>query len=97
MEAARIIAHQHHEKWNGDGYPQGLKGEDIHIFGRIVAIVDVFDALICKRSYKDAWPPTKVLQSIEKESGQHFDPELVELVKEHFNELLHIHTSYPDV
>ena len=97
MEAARIIAHQHHEKWNGDGYPQGLKGENIHIFGRIVAIVDVFDALICKRSYKDAWPPTKVLRSIENESGQHFDPDLVELVQEHFNELLHIHTSYPDI
>ena len=97
MEAARIIAHQHHEKWNGTGYPQGLKGEEIHIFGRIIAIVDVFDALVCNRCYKDAWPADKVRDLILSERGAHFDPALVDLVVEHFNTLLQIHQAHPDM
>jgi response regulator RpfG family c-di-GMP phosphodiesterase len=56
LKAAAVIAHQHHEKYDGSGYPQGLKGEDIHPYARIVAVADVFDALTHKRCYKEAWP-----------------------------------------
>ena len=77
LQAAKIIAQQHHEKWNGTGYPLGLSGESIHLFARIVAIADVFDALSSKRPYKDPWPVEKAVDLIKKESGQHFDPEIV--------------------
>lgn len=96
MEASRIIAHQHHEKWNGQGYPRGLKGEEIHIFGRIIAIADVFDALLSNRCYKASWPPDDVRDLIETEKGRHFDPVLAKLALDHFDALLDIHTSYPD-
>jgi putative two-component system response regulator len=96
MEAARIIAHQHHERWNGRGYPRGLKGEEIHIFGRIIGLVDVFDALICQRCYKAPWPPEKVRALIESEIGEHFDPAIARLALTHFNTLLQIHAAHPD-
>ena len=96
MEAARIIAHQHHEKWNGRGYPRGLKGEQIHIFGRIIGLVDVFDALICRRCYKEPWPPEKVRALIESERGEHFDPAIADLAVTHFDELVQIHARHPD-
>ena len=90
MKAADIIAYQHHEKWDGNGYPQGLKGENIHIFGRIVALADVFDALSQPRSYKKAWPMEQVLQYFAEQSGKHFDPKLVELLIDHQDEFIHI-------
>ncbi|RHW75666.1 response regulator [Colwellia sp. RSH04] len=77
---ASIIAHQHHEKWDGSGYPRGLKGEEIHIFGRIVAIADVFDALTHKRQYKNAWSVDDAVAYIQSNSGSHFDPSLVKLL-----------------
>ncbi len=77
MIASKIVACQHHEKWNGEGYPKGLKGEDIHIYARIAAIADVFDALISKRPYKEAWEVDKTVEYISSESGSHFDPEVV--------------------
>ncbi len=77
MRASRIVAFGHHEKWNGNGYPQGLKGEEIHIYARIVAIADVFDALISSRPYKDAWEVDTAVKYIESEAGEHFDPEVV--------------------
>jgi putative two-component system response regulator len=77
MMASKIVAYQHHEKWNGKGYPQGLKGEDIHIYGRIVAIADVFDALVSDRPYKKGWEVDKAVDYIKSESGKHFDPEVV--------------------
>ena len=79
IQAADIIASQHHEKYNGTGYPQGLKGEEIHIYGRIVALADVFDALTHKRVYKDSWPFDKAVQYIIDHKGTQFDPYLVEL------------------
>ncbi|MBN2715030.1 MAG: DUF3369 domain-containing protein [Deltaproteobacteria bacterium] len=97
MEAARIIAHQHHEKWNGEGYPQGLSKDNIHIFGRIVGIVDVLDALLCKRVYKDAWPPEEVLLLVKREKGQHFDPVLADQVIAHFDDFCGIHLAHPDM
>lgn len=90
MKTADIIAYQHHEKWNGTGYPQGLKGENIHIFGRIVALADVFDALTQPRSYKEAWPMEQVLQHFTEQSGEHFDPRLVEILIAHQDEFIHI-------
>lgn len=78
IEASRIIAYQHHEKWNGKGYPQGLKGTEIHIYARITAIADVFDALISKRPYKDPIKVSDAIDIIKEESGKHFDPEVVE-------------------
>lgn len=77
MTSAAVIAHQHHERWNGKGYPQGLKGKDIHIFARIVALSDVVDALTTKRPYNDIWELDKVINYLKDESGKHFDPEVV--------------------
>jgi len=78
IEASRIIAYQHHEKWNGKGYPQGLKGSEIHIYARITAIADVFDALISKRPYKEPMKVSDAINIIKEESGEHFDPDVVE-------------------
>jgi len=79
LRMARSIALTHHEKWDGSGYPNGLKGEEIPMEGRIVAIADVFDALTSVRPYKPAWPLEEALEFLRRESGRHFDPALVEL------------------
>ncbi|MCW8838996.1 MAG: response regulator [Thiovulaceae bacterium] len=86
IKTADIIAHQHHEKWNGNGYPQGLKGDEIHIFGRIVALADVLDALTHKRVYKDSWTFEKATQYIIEHKGTQFDPYLVELFEANLDE-----------
>ena len=80
LKTAAIIAYEHHEKYDGTGYPQGLKGEEISIFARIVSIVDVLDALLSNRVYKDKWSVEDVVSLLEKERGKHFDPELVDVV-----------------
>jgi putative two-component system response regulator len=90
MKAADIIAYEHHEKWNGKGYPRGLKGEDIHIYGRIVALADVFDALTHKRVYKDAWSVEDAVSYIIDHSGIQFDPEIVKLFEAHIDEFISI-------
>ncbi|MBB1488791.1 DUF3369 domain-containing protein [Oceanospirillum sediminis] len=97
LHAAAIIAEQHHERFDGSGYPKGLSGSDIHLYARIVAIADVFDALIHKRCYKEPWPMEKVLQLLEDEKGKHFDPELVELFLANLDEMLEISKRYPDL
>jgi len=79
LQAAAIIAHEHHEKWDGSGYPKALAGDDIHIYGRITALADVFDALSCERVYKQPWPLDKILDFIRSERGKQFDPTLVDL------------------
>ncbi len=79
LQMARSIALTHHEKWDGSGYPNGLKGEEIPLTGRIVAIADVFDALTSVRPYKPAWSVEETLELLRRESGKHFDPQLVEL------------------
>lgn len=78
MQLAKEIATYHHEKWDGSGYPHGLKGKDIPVSARIIAIADVFDALTSKRPYKEAWSEQKALQLIKDEAGSHFDPDLVD-------------------
>ncbi len=83
LKAAEIIAYQHHEHWDGSGYPQGLKGEDIHIYGRIVALADVFDALTNIRVYKEYWSFEEARDYIVSQSGKQFDPLLVKIFQEH--------------
>ena len=90
IRAAATIALEHHEKWNGTGYPHGKSGRDIHIFGRITAIADVFDALANERPYKSAWQMDAILEHLKAESGRHFDPDLVDIVVEHADELVAI-------
>ncbi len=78
LKVARVIALNHHEKWDGSGYPAGLSGEAIPLEARIVAIADVFDALTSVRPYKDAWPIAEAVDYIKEQSGRHFDPALVD-------------------
>ncbi len=94
LKAAAIIAYQHHEKWDGTGYPKGLWEEETHIYGRIVGLADVFDALCSERTYKDAWPLEKVLSYLKKEKGKHFDPRLVDILFENADEFAAIGTQY---
>jgi CHASE2 domain-containing sensor protein len=77
IQMAEAIARTHHERWDGTGYPSGLKGEEIPLEGRICAICDVYDALGSKRPYKEAWPVGRILEEIAQGSGSHFDPALV--------------------
>ena len=87
MSSARTIALQHHERWDGTGYPCGLKGEEISLLARICALADVYDALSLGRVYKKAWSKDKVLQFIHQERGGMFDPKIVDLFFEHLKEL----------
>ncbi|EAT12865.1 DUF3369 domain-containing protein [Bermanella marisrubri] len=96
VNMGRIIAGQHHEKWDGTGYPNGLAGTDIHIAGRITALADVFDALGCKRCYKEPWPLEDILEEINKQKGKQFDPELVDILHNHLSEFLAIRDAYPE-
>lgn len=78
LQMARQVALTHHERWNGKGYPGGLRGEEIPLEGRLVAIADVFDALTSARPYKAAWPLDKTLDLLRRESGEHFEPRIVD-------------------
>ena len=77
LQMAATVAHYHHEKWDGSGYPEGLKGEAIPEMARIVAIADVFDALTTKRPYKEVWPIDRVMETLQASVGSHFDPRLI--------------------
>lgn len=96
LQLGSIIAGQHHEKWDGTGYPRGLQGEEIHIAGRITALADVFDALGSKRCYKDAWPIGKIIAIIKDERGKQFEPKLVDLFEENIEALVAIREKFPD-
>jgi putative two-component system response regulator len=93
--AARIAA-CHHEKWNGLGYPAGLKGEEIPVEARITGLVDVYDALSHKRHYKDAWPEEKVVQILQEGRGTHFDPKILDLFLENLDTMRAILAANPD-
>ncbi len=96
LKAAALVAHQHQEKWDGTGYPNGLAGEEIHIFGRITCLVDVFDALTHERRYKKAWEMDEALALINEQRGKHFDPRLVDIFLENIGEFVAINEKLPD-
>jgi PAS domain S-box-containing protein len=96
LKAAAIVAREHHEKWDGSGYPRKLKGEKIHIYGRITAIADVFDALGSDRCYKKAWEDEKIFKLLKEEKGKHFDPTLVDLFMKNVDEFKKIRDKYKD-
>lgn len=96
LRTASIVAEQHHEKWDGTGYPAGRKGEEIHIFGRITAVADVFDALSAERVYKAAWPLEKIENLFREERGRHFDPAIVDVFFAELPKLLEIRRKLTD-
>ena len=79
LQIAATIAWEHHEKWDGSGYPRGLTGNDIHLYGRITAVADVFDALGSQRCYKKPWNDEDIWAYFKEQKGKHFDPELIDL------------------
>lgn len=97
LKAASIVAYYHHEKYDGSGYPRGLKGEDIHIYGRITAIADVFDALGSDRVYKKAWEDERIFELFKEEKGKHFDPKLIDIFFENLDEIYKIRNMFKDI
>jgi response regulator RpfG family c-di-GMP phosphodiesterase len=96
VQAGAIIARDHHEKWDGSGYPDGKQGEQIHIYARIAALADVYDALRHRRCYKDAWTLEQVLAEIDSQAGKQFEPKLVTVFKTIVPKLEAILQKYPD-
>ncbi len=97
LQTAATIARQHHEKYDGSGYPLGLKGEEIDISARIVALADVFDALGSDRVYKKSWELDRIYNLLREERGKHFDPQLIDIFFENEEEFLEIRAKYRDV
>ncbi len=96
LTIAQEIAYTHHEKWDGSGYPEGLKGNDIPLAGRLMALADVYDALISKRVYKPAFSHEKAVRIITSEKGRHFDPELVDVFLSCEGQFNEIAVTYAD-
>lgn len=96
FQTAAQIAYSHHEKWNGSGYPLGLEGVSIPLFGRITAVADVFDALSNDRCYKMAWPIERVILYFQEEKGKHFDPDIAEILLQYIDEFVRIQLDYRD-
>ena len=97
LQIAAIVSNEHHEKYNGKGYPRGLKGEDIHIFARITAVADVFDALGSDRIYKKAWEDEKIFELFNSEKGEHFDPKVIEAFFHSLDEIKTIRERFKDI
>lgn len=96
LKYAATVAYEHHEKWDGTGYPRKLKGEEIHIYGRITALADVFDALGSTRCYKEAWKDDEIFKLFREERAKHFDPKLVDIFFKHLNQFLEIREELKD-
>ena len=96
LRAGAQVAISHHEKFDGSGYPDNLVGEDIHIYGRIVAVADVFDALTSSRPYKEAWSFEDAYKFLETEKGKHFDPKIIDLFKENIDEVKNIFEKFKE-
>lgn len=94
IQYGKIVAITHHEKWDGSGYPFGLAGKDIPLWGRICAVADVFDALTNERPYKKAFSNKDALSIMEKERGKHFEPQLIDLFMDNFDEVYTIQEKY---
>ncbi|MBL0709264.1 MAG: PAS domain S-box protein [Sulfurimonas sp.] len=96
LKAAQTVAYQHHEKWNGKGYPRGISGDNIDIFGRITALADVFDALGSDRCYKKAWSDEEIFKLFKEQRGEHFEPKLIDLFFDNLNQFLDIRDKFRD-
>ncbi|QAR33401.1 two-component system response regulator [Geovibrio thiophilus] len=96
LQTAATAALTHHEKWDGSGYPEGLKGENIPVIGRITAVADVFDALTSERPYKSAWSIEKAAEYIRNESGRHFEPRLAEAFLKCLPDVIKIRDNFGD-
>lgn len=96
IKMAATIAHEHHEYFNGLGYPTGLVGEHIAIEARIVSLVDVFDALSSRRIYKEPWTDAEIIDYLNKNKSVQFDPELVDLFMENFDEIISIRECFKE-
>ena len=96
MQLAAEIAWQHHERYDGTGYQNKVKGEQINIYARCVAVADVFDALVSKRCYKKAWTPQQAREEIVSQAGRQFDPKITQLFDAHFDEFLKVMEEYPE-
>ncbi|ENN97376.1 MULTISPECIES: two-component system response regulator [Pseudoalteromonas] len=96
LQLAHKLAIEHHEKWDGSGYPNGLKGEQISVEGRIVAIADVFDALTSKRPYKEAWGVEEALENMQAQAGKHFDPHLINLFVNKLDAIIAIKSAHQE-
>ncbi|MDR1854355.1 MAG: response regulator [Azoarcus sp.] len=96
LECAKEIIYSHHERWDGSGYPQGLTGDEIPIPARLMALADVYDALLCRRVYKGAMSHEEVTEIIAAASGSHFDPDVVTAFLEHEQEFRDIARRFPD-
>lgn len=96
LRASAIISHEHHERYDGSGYPRKIVGEEIHVYARIVAIADVFDALGSDRVYKKRWSLEQIVEFFKEQRGKHFDPKLVDLFLDNLEEFLEINKKYKD-
>jgi response regulator RpfG family c-di-GMP phosphodiesterase len=96
MQAAAVIAFEHHERWNGEGYPRGLAGDGIHPYGRIVCLVDVFDSLLSRRVYKEPWSLEETRDFILRERGCMFDPHMVDVLIRELESFVAIRQQFPD-
>ncbi|WP_044417985.1 HD domain-containing phosphohydrolase [Halarcobacter anaerophilus] len=96
LKSSSIVAHEHHEKWDGTGYPNNLKGKEIHVFGRITAVADVFDALSSKRCYKRSWDLEEIKEYMREKAGKEFEPKLVDLLFKNINKIVEIRNKYKD-
>lgn len=96
LQAGEIIAKSHQEKWDGSGYPNGLVGEEIPLYGRICAVADVFDALKSKRPYKNAFSNEKTLEIMKEGREKHFDPRILDIFLEHFDKIIAIQKKFND-
>jgi response regulator RpfG family c-di-GMP phosphodiesterase len=96
MQAAAIIAHEHHERWNGQGYPRGLTGAAIHPFGRMVCLIDVFDSLLSRRVYKEPWTLARTTEFIARERGLMFDPDMADVLLQGMDSFMAIRARFPD-
>jgi PAS domain S-box-containing protein len=97
LKVAATIAFEHHERWDGQGYPRHLKKDEISIYGRITALADVFDALASNRCYKEAWKDEDIFEYFKEQSGKQFDPNLVEIFFEHIDDFLEVRETFIDI
>lgn len=96
LRMGAVIAAQHHEHWDGSGYPQGLAGDEIDLMCRIVTVADVFDSLGSKRCYKEAWPLEKVMEYMRGQEGKQFDPEVIMVLEQQLDQIVKLRAEFPD-